>query len=162
MMTFLREWILSILAVSLLLGILLAAMPKGTVRQVGALAAGMVLFLVVLRPITEHAPRWLSGALEEQYQAASAYSEDLQVTDESYLESIMSQRCAEYIVSQAEDLGYSVEAEVGCTWSDGYPIPTRAAIRGEIDGQGKAALEAYITTQLDIPAQAITYEEAVP
>ena len=154
-----RGWLLSILAAALLLSVLQAAMPKGTVRQVGGLAAGLVLILVILRPVFELTPDWLTASVEAQYQSASAYADDLEVTNESYLESIMSQRSAEYIVSQAAALGYTVEAQVDCTWSDGYPVPACATVRGTIDPSARTQLDACIRTDLGIPSEQITYEE---
>lgn len=162
MTAFLREWITSILAAAMVLGILLSLMPKGSVRQVGALAAGMVLFLVILRPVLQVIPGQLMDALEEQYVQAGAYSGSLDAANESYLESIMSQRCAEYIVSQAGGMGCQVEAMVECDWQDGYPVPCAVTIRGTVDGAVKTALESDIESQLGIMPQAITYEEAVP
>ena len=88
--------------VALLLGVLEAAVPKGPVRGVVRLAAGLVLAIVVFSPLVGALPGWISGALGSEWEAAAAFSDDLEQTNESYLETIMSQRAAEYIVTQAE------------------------------------------------------------
>lgn len=160
MTAFLREWLLSVLGAAMVLALLLSAMPKGSVRQIGSLAAGMVLFLVILRPVLELVPDKIMDALEEQYIQASAYPDGLETANESYLESIMSQRCEEYIISQAGAMGCRVKASVKCSWRDGYPIPSAVTICGDLNDAVRAALEQDMQLQLDIPPEAVTYEEA--
>lgn len=154
-MSFLREWILSILACALVLSLLRALMPKGSVRKVGELAIGMVLFLVIVRPLTELTPAWLTHIFADQVTAASAYPDDLTVTNESYLESVMSQRCEEYIISQAQKLGVEIAAEVECVWQGGYPVPDKVVLVGTASKE----LERMIQSELGVAADRIVYEE---
>ena len=51
MMESVRTWVLSILAAALLLGLLESCTPKGPVRSVAKLAAGLALFLAVAAPL---------------------------------------------------------------------------------------------------------------
>ena len=146
----------------MVLAMLLAAMPKGTVRQVGVLAAGLILFLVVLRPVLQVIPDRIIDSLEEQYIQASAYPDGLEMANESYLESIMSQRCAEYIISQAGAMDCQVDVLVECSWSNGYPVPSAVTIRGELDEEARRILEQDIQSQLDVLPEAITYKEEFP
>lgn len=157
-----KNWVLSILAAALLLGVLEAAVPKGPVRGVVRLAAGLVLLLVVAAPLAERLPGWAEGALGNQLEAAAAFSDELEVTDESYLETIMSQRAAEYIVTQAEEMGVTLTASVTCDWTEeGLPVPAGAVLRGDVPEQARQALTGVIQAELGIPAEQITYEEAV-
>ena len=160
MTEFLRDWLLSVLAAAMVLTLLLSAMPKGSVRHVGSLAVGMVLFLVVLRPVLQLVPEKIMNSLESSYIQASAYPDELEMANESYLESIMSRRCEEYIISQAGAMGYQVEALVVCSWNNGYPIPSAATIWSEMDDASRAALEEDIQNQLNLLPEAITFEEA--
>ena len=156
-----RNWILSILAAALLLSILEAASPKGPVRSVVRLAAGLVLFLVVVSPLAAGLPDWITGGLSEELASVTAFSEDLEETNESYLETIMSQRASEYIVTQAEEMGLSLTASVTCAWTEeGLPVPTEAVLRGDVPEQARETLTSVIQEQLGIQADHITYEEA--
>ena len=49
----LRTWLLSIIAAGLVLAILYALLPKGRLRPIVRTAGGVVLMLVILRPLTE-------------------------------------------------------------------------------------------------------------
>ena len=49
----LRTWLLSIIAAGLVLSILYALLPKGRLRPIVRTAGGVVLMLVILRPLTE-------------------------------------------------------------------------------------------------------------
>lgn len=156
-----KNWILSILAAALLLGLLEAAAPKGPVRGVARLAAGLVLFLVVVSPLAAGLPDWVGRALGEELESVAVFSDDLEETNESYLETIMSQRASEYIVTQAEEMGLSLTASVTCDWTEeGLPVPAEAVLRGQVPEQARETLTNAIQEQLGIQADHITYEEA--
>lgn len=156
-----KNWILSILAAALLLGLLEAAAPKGPVRGVARLAAGLVLFLVVVSPLAAGLPDWVGRALGEELESVAVFSDDLEETNESYLETIMSQRASEYIVTQAEEMGLSLTASVTCDWTEeGLPVPAEAVLWGQVPEQARETLTNAIQEQLGIQADHITYEEA--
>ena len=158
----LRSWLLAVLAAAFFLAVVQAAMPKGPVRHVGSLAAGLLLFLVMLRPLVNLPPGWLTGYFGEAYDEAAAYSDSLETAHESYLETIMSRQCAEYIVSQAAALGCTVEAKVDCGWLDGWPVPASAVVQGALRSAQQEQLSAYMQSELGIPKDGICYEEATP
>ena len=156
-----KNWILAILAAALLLGLLEAAAPKGPVQGVARLAAGLVLFLVVVSPLASGLPDWLGRALGEELESVAVFSDALEETNESYLETNMSQRASEYIVTQAEEMGLSLTASVTCDWTEqGLPVPSGAVILGEAPEAAREALSQAIQEQLGIPVDQITYEEA--
>lgn len=156
-----RNWILSIMAAALLLSILEAASPKGPVRGVVRLAAGLVLFLVIVSPLASGLPGWITSGLSEELASVTAFSEDLEETNESYLETIMSQRASEYIVTQAEEMGLSLTASVTCEWTEeGLPVPAEAVLQGAISEKEREALSNIIQEELGIAKEQITYEEA--
>lgn len=150
-----REWMLCLIASALALSLLRALMPKGAAGKVGGLAIGLVLVLLILKPLAAISPDWLLDSFRTQFEAASAYPEDLAVTNESYLESVMSQRCEEYIVSQGEALGVTVEARVECVWQSGYPVPDKVTLWG----MRSQELERMITEELGVAQESIVVEE---
>ena len=125
------------------------------------LAAGLVLFLVVVSPLAAGLPDWVGQALGEELELVAVFSDDLEETNESYLETIMSQRASEYIVTQAEEMGLSLTASVTCDWTEeGLPVPAEAVLRGQVPEQARETLTNAIQEQLGIQADHITYEEA--
>lgn len=162
MMEQVRAWLLSVLAAALFLGVLESVIPKGSVRQVGRLAAGLVLTLVLCRPLAD----WLPGALRsqwEQAQSASVSADDsFAEASADYLSAVMSQRSAEYIQSAADGLGASVTASVTCRWEGELPVPEAAEISGSLSEDQRQSLVETVSTQLDIPAERIRFQEVEP
>ena len=99
MMESVRTWVLSILAAALLLGLLESCVPKGPVRSVAKLAAGLALFLAVAAPLEERLPDWLGRAFREELASVTAFSDTMIETEKSYLETIMYLLVAEFILS---------------------------------------------------------------
>ena len=87
-----KNWMLSILSAALLLGVLEAAVPKGPVRSVVRLAAGLVLAIVVFSPLVGALPGWISGALGSEWETAAAFSDDLEQTKVIWRQSCLSGR----------------------------------------------------------------------
>ena len=162
MMESVRTWVLSILAAALLLGLLESCAPKGAVRSVAKLAAGLALFLAVAAPLEERLPDWVGRSFREELASVTAFSDTLIETDKTYLETIMSRRVAEYIVSEAEKAGAAVTCSVECGWTEeGIPIPCSAVVRGGLTAAQRAALTDYASQQLGIAEDQIRFEEDV-
>lgn len=162
MMEQVRAWLLSVLAAALFLGVLESVIPKGAVRQVGRLAVGLVLTLVLCRPLAG----WLPGALRSQWEQAQSASvsadNSFAEVSEDYLSAVMSQRSAEYIQSAADGLGASVTASVTCRWEGELPVPEAAEISGSLSEDQRQSLVETVSTQLDIPAERIRFQEVEP
>ena len=72
----------------------------------------------------------------------TAFSDTLIETDKTYLETIMSRRVAEYIVSEAERVGAAVTCSVECGWTEeGIPIPCFAVVRGGLTAAQRASAD---------------------
>ena len=104
MSEFIRTWVLSLVGAGVAIAVILALTPEGTIKKIVRLGAGLVILLVVLRPLIG-----LSGfnlvfggdiaafALEYGQQAAL----DSQLT-------IISERLSSYISAKANGLGLQV------------------------------------------------------
>ena len=158
MMEVVRGWLLQIVAAALFLALVQALMPEGNVKDVGRLLGGALLFCVIVRPFLTGGIADVSSQMRAYGREYAAYSETLEETDKSLMETIMSERTSEYIVSEAETLGDTVTASVRCTWSDAGPVPAEVTIRGA-DASNRAALSDWIVRALGVPAEDITYEE---
>lgn len=154
-MSALRDWMLSLTAGALALSLMRALMPRDAAGKVGELAIGLVMVVLLLRPLTNLSPDWLVDSLEAQLTSAQAYPEELQAANDSYLESVMSRRCEEYIVSQGAALGLTVDATVECLWRSGCPIPARVILTGESSDE----LERIIMEELGVEQTAILIRE---
>lgn len=146
-MTVFKTWLFGVVAASMAVSLLSALLPKGTISTVARCSGGLVMLLVVLRPLLAGE---LSATQKESYgyweetisQQAQAYSrENLQEIERHIIT-----QTEEYIVQQAAALGLTVAPQVRCSVRDGVPFPVAVTL----DIPRDAALEARIETDLAI------------
>ena len=111
--------------------------------------AGLVLLLVLLRPLAGLGGGSLRVRYDELEREITARIEDYQTLHENELESIIADSTAAYISEQAAHLGLTCRAEVRCEVRDGTPQPASAAMDIPYD----ARLAAAIADDLGIPAE---------
>lgn len=149
MVEILRGWLLGLVAAALILTVLRALMPKGSIRPVARVTAGLVLLLVLLRPLAGLGGGSLRVRYDELEREITARIEDYQTLHENELESIIADSTAAYISEQAAHLGLTCRAEVRCEVRDGTPRPASAAMDIPYD----ARLAAAIADDLGIPVE---------
>ena len=149
MVEILRGWLLGLVAAALILTVLRALVPKGSIRPVARVTAGLVLLLVLLRPLAGLGGGSLRVRYDELEREITARIEDYQTLHENELESIIADSTAAYISEQAAHLGLTCRAEVRCEVRDGTPQPAAAAMDIPYD----ARLAAAIADDLGIPAE---------
>ena len=149
MVEILRGWLLGLVAAALILTVLRALVPKGSIRPVARVTAGLVLLLVLLRPLAGLGGGSLRVRYDELEREITARIEDYQTLHENELESIIADSTAAYISEQAAHLGLTCRAEVRCEVRDGTPQPASATMDIPYD----ARLAAAIADDLGIPAE---------
>ena len=110
MVEILRGWLLGLVAAALILTVLRALMPKGSIRPVARVTAGLVLLLVLLRPLAGLGGGSLRVRYDELEREITARIEDYQALHENKLESIIADSTAAYISEQAAHLGLTCRA----------------------------------------------------
>lgn len=149
MVEILRGWLLGLVAAALILTVLRVLVPKGSIRPVARVTAGLVLLLVLLRPLAGLGGGSLRVRYDELEREITARIEDYQALHENELESIIADSTAAYISEQAAHLGLTCRAEVRCEVRDGTPQPASAAMDIPYD----VRLAAAIADDLGIPAE---------
>jgi len=149
MLTFLRAWLMSVIAASLLLSLLNSLLPEGTPRTIARMTGGLVLLLVILRPVTQLNLSDLDlhyGACTQQInQQIDAYQEE----NKARMRTLIERRTAEYISDKARQLGLTCEAAVTAEEQEsGVFSPARVTLNIEKD----RGLSDYIASELGIPA----------
>ena len=127
MMEAARSWIMSVVAVGMLVSLCLGLSPGGKVQKVGRFCGGLLLFLAVVTPLTRLD---LTGSLEEFQN----YCDQLSVTSDEFIQAsgsvtqdlIVSQSEA-CIRAQARNLGADVAVTVTCEEQDGISVPSTVA-----------------------------------
>ena len=138
----LRTWLLSIIAAGLVLSILYALLPKGRLRPIVRTAGGVVLMLVILRPLTELD---LEG-FAVSYRAA----------DTAELAAIIERETAAYISDNGAALGVNCHAVVETELRSGVPYPCAVTL----DVERNETLAACIAADLGIGKEAQVWQAA--
>lgn len=154
-----QQWLLSVLAASLLTGAARAIMPRGAVSQVGKLACGLVLFLAVVSPVLGARYLELNELLDEYAREVALVEEETAKVSKNLTSSFIDRETDAYIQGKTEELGLSCEVEVLWDWSGEVPVPSEAVVTGELTGDERETLTQTLAQDLTIPAEAITYEE---
>lgn len=154
-----KEWLLAVLAASLLTGAAQALMPKGAVSQVGKLACGLVLFLAVVSPVLGARYLELNELLEQYARELALAEEETAQVSKNLTSSFIDRETDAYIQGKTEELGLSCEVEVLWDWSGEVPEPSEAIVTGKLTQDERETLAQALSQDLAIPPEAITYEE---
>lgn len=150
MMESLREWLTSIVAVTMLLGVVQQLTGEGTVRKIASFTGGLVLLAAVLRPLPGLDIEALIPDMERYSKMIETEMDALEEENRGELAGLIESRTSAYISEQAERMGYRVHAHVQTApGPEDVPIPWSA----ELTGESSPALAAWIQTELGIPEE---------
>lgn len=162
-MSMIQEWLLRMVAISMVCGVADSIMPKGSIKQVGKLVCGLVMLWVLLSPIAEQGldagTDWLLHYQTQLDQTA----QDLEQQMEEKRKVLIEENCAAYIVDKAAELGMSCTARVMCQMGEeGLYLPQKAEITGNCSDVVQSRLTQILEEDLGIPADQQSYflEEA--
>lgn len=129
MMEFFRQWLVGITGATMIIAVAENLMPSGSVKQVGKLTCGLVLLLMVMRPL---ASLNLDGL--EQFQLSwndwvETHEHDMEIYYNDQMKSIIEAELTSYIEDKAMENGIWCQAVVECDWDEeGILIPKRVEI----------------------------------
>lgn len=147
MVAALREWITSVVVVTLLLSVTQTLLPEGGVRRIASFTGGLLLLVALLHPVLGADLKRLEWELEPYRAAVRDRQEELEEAGEKELSALIAQRTAAYIWDKAEELGLQVAVRVTVEPDEnGVPVP--AAV--EVTGPPSEALADYLERELGI------------
>ena len=119
----LRTWLLSIIAAGLVLSILYALLPKGRLRPIVRTAGGVVLMLVILRPLAELDLEGFAVSYDDYAREIRELTEQYRAADTAELAAIIERETAAYISDKGAALGVNCHAVVETELRSGVPYP---------------------------------------
>lgn len=145
----LRDYLLSIVAVSLVGVLAVTLLRQDTMRRLARFVAGLLLLLTVARPLLGLGDLELEA---DSFTGAGEFSaEEAQARYREALERQVRGSAEQYIRDKAEALGATVQVEVRLSDGD-PPAPWEVRIVGTLSAEQTAALADYITEAFGIPA----------
>ena len=152
----LREWLTSIVVVTLLLSVAQTLVPEGSVRRVASFIGGLILLAALLRPVLGADLERLRLDLDGYEQALQEAREELASSGETELTERIEERTAAYISDKADALGLEVTVRVETDLGDdGVPVPSAA----EVTGPWSEELASYMEKELGIPRERQVWHE---
>jgi hypothetical protein len=156
MMGALREWLTSLVAVSLLLSAAQSLIPEGSIRKIASFTGGLILLAALLYPLPGVDLSRLELHLEKYARDIEVRQEELTADGAAELTAIIEERTAAYISDKADALGTPVRAKVRAEPDEtGVPVPWSA----ELWGQESRSLAAWIAGELNIPEERQVWHE---
>ena len=142
----LRGWLLGITAAGMLVGILYALLPKGRMKPIAHTVGGVVLLLVIVKPVIGLDPERLTLRYQAYQQQIQALTEEYRQAGTEELSALIADKTAAYIASKGEDMGLTCTPQVETEQRSGVPCPSAVSL----DISRDEALAAWIRTELDI------------
>lgn len=151
-----REWLTSVVAVTLLVTAAQTLIPEGSIRKIAAFTGGLALLAALLQPVLRTDLSRLDLDLEAYSKAVEERRTELEEAGKEELSSVIASRTEAYILDKAAQLGLSVTVHVEtAAGAEGVPLPWTAEIRG---GRSEA-LAAYMERELGIPRERQVWHE---
>lgn len=156
----LRELILALTGSAAVCALAMAVCPEGRVKGVLRLVCGVVMAVALLSPFLRFDPDAYAAALARYRDTAEEAAAMGTKAQRGMERSIIQADCAAYILDKASSLGVRCEARVTARWSgeNGCFYPYEAVIACSGGEKTRSALEAFIASELGIPAERVTWE----
>lgn len=158
MMEALRNWLLALIAVSILCAAAESLIPTGGVKTVGQLVCGLVVLCVLVQPLAALRGYSIADWLEEYAQSLQMEEEHLEKQVNSNRKTVIEDCCATYISDKAAELGTPCRVQVQCSMqADGLYLPESVQLWGDFDAVAQSRLTQLLETELGIPTDQQTY-----
>lgn len=156
MMDSLRQWLVSLTAAAIFLGAAEALVSQGGVRRVLRLAGGLVLLVVLLRPIAGLADRLPGLSLPDWRAETERREADLRQDQETEWEGFIEDTLRSYIWDKEQSLGLAYPVSVSTRpGAGGASVPDRVAI----DGPFHQELSDWLTEELGLERECQIWQE---
>ena len=144
-----REWIQSIVMVTMLLSVGQAMIPEGQIQKIFSFAGGLVLIVVLLQPVLGVEVGTLMEPLEEYEQQVIERKEEMEQTVRAEQKTIIEENLTAYISDKADTLEEGGTVRIRAeTAEDGTVI-----LSAELVGEPSESLAEYLEQELGIPRE---------
>ena len=144
-MGFIRSWVGSIAAATMLLSVIAALVPKTSAKRAVMLCGSVIMTAVIISPIKNFDSEVLCGYGEEYAKTAETMAAALFEENENLSAGIIEKNLGAYILERADSMGIECGVDVKCTGK----TPQSATVRVATIGDG-AMLSDMIKTECGI------------
>lgn len=156
MMEAVREWILSVVVVSMLVTLSQTLVPKGTFAGVSQLIGGLLLLITLLTPLTQVEGWVLPTGLQDYRVQIQDQQAVFAAMEQTQLELGIAQGTQAYILDKAEALGIACQVEVVTAIDDSGAVQL---VEINFDVPWNEALSVYVEQTLGVGQEGQTWHE---
>ena len=147
-MTGLIAYFTSVIA-TVLIGVVVTELIKEPrLHTIIQMILGVLILLVILRPITTVKPEVLMDEIEGLFREEIQISEYVSLYQDKLREQVKS-LTEEYIRKKGESMNASIRVQAELS-TEGYPVPEKVLIIGILTWEQRQSLEEYITQEFGI------------
>ena len=139
----LRQWLLSVSVCAVLLSFARRLVPEGAMSEAVKFTAGILLLLVLLRPLTGGEIALPEAEFSDYGAALTQTQRELSRERDMAVKQSIERKTEEYIGAKG------LRAKVECEWEDDAWLPRRAVLYGE----RTQALSDFLSVELGITQQ---------
>lgn len=155
----LREWLLTVTVAALVVTLAQSVAPLGKIKRTVGLTGGILLLLVMLRPLA--GVEW--DRLTDMTAFYAPTVESATNEGRELMKTLIVEKTGAYIADKGAELGCECTARVSVREDEsGWQIPWEAELEGVWSGEQRRALSELIATELDIPAERQHFREVTP
>lgn len=155
-----KFWLLSVTGMALMIAAADGICPEGAAKRAVRLIGGLVLLIVVLKPLMGEVENVGKTDLLAEYKSmATETAAQAGEERDKLIEELIAENTAAYIVDKAAKSGVECQAQVCCErGADGLPIPAEVRISGRISQQQQEELSRIIEEDLGIGKEYQSFE----
>lgn len=149
-----RDYLLSVVAASLLSGILLSVTPNGAVRRTLSFLCGLVILLAALGPMARLDAERLSQSIAGLRLETKRAAREAESGSQELMAAIIKERSEAYIWDKAAALGISLSRVAVEVRTEGdWPVPRAVRVGARCTAAQRQRLSALIEQDLAIPPE---------
>lgn len=158
MMAALKDWLMTVIAVSVLCAAADSLMPEGGVKKVGRLACALCVLCVMLSPLAaargQNLTQWMENYEHELNEMRAQLEDQTGQTQKSVIE----EACAAYVSDKAAQLGVQCRVEVDCVrHEEGLWLPQSIRLWGNFDDVNQSRMTELLEQQLGVSVDEQSY-----
>ena len=145
-----RDYLLSIVAVSLLGAVLMALVPKGAVQKTLRFFCGLLLILVTIGPVVQIDFDILSQSMADLEKESGQNTYEMEIENENLVASLIKEKTEAYILDKALQRNMTVEVVAEVQTKGDVPYPCAVSITGAFSKQEQNVISKDIEGNLGI------------
>lgn len=124
----LKTWLFGLISAAMILSCLYAMLPKNTVRGIAKVTGGLIMLLVLMRPVLGMDWEDLTLQYRDYQQEIDRQIEIYEEENQQQMNAIIEEELSAYVWEKAAQLGLDCTAAVKTQLRDGVPYPVSVTL----------------------------------